>query len=61
MFRLASLIYTIASGTFAGIAIIVVLVMGYDTLQPILLAAAAGFVIALPISWVIAKKINELE
>lgn len=60
MFRLASILYSIVSSTLAGIAIIVVLVLGYDTLNPILIAAAVGFVVAIPVTWVLAKKIATL-
>ncbi len=60
MFRLASILYSIVSSTLAGIGIIVVLVLGYDTLNPILIAAAVGFVLAIPVTWVLAKKIATL-
>jgi len=59
MFRLASMIYTIASGTVMGIFIIIALSSGYDTLKYIVIAAAAGAIIALPVSWYIAKAIKE--
>lgn len=57
MFRLASIIYSMASATLAGVFIIAALVSGYDTLNPILIAAAVGFVVAVPIAWFVAKKI----
>ena len=58
MFRLASLIYSIAGATLAGIAIIAVLVAGMVTTNAIVGAAVAGFVLALPIAWIVAKKID---
>ncbi|WP_456390954.1 CTP synthetase [Profundibacter sp.] len=58
MLRLTLLMYTVLSGTLAGIAIIAVLVAGYGTQMPIIYAAAAGFILALPVSWIIAKKIS---
>lgn len=61
MFRLASILYSMVSATLAGIAIVVVLVIGYDTLNPILIAAAIGFVLAIPATWVLAKKIVDLR
>ena len=61
MFRLASMIYTIASGTMMGIFIVVALVSGYDTLKYIVIAAAVGAVVALPISWYVAKAIREMD
>lgn len=59
MFRLATTLFSLISTTLMGTAIVAVLVMGYDTLLPILIAAAAGFVSALPISWFVAKQIYE--
>jgi preprotein translocase subunit SecF len=59
MFRLATTLFSLISTTLMGTFIVVVLVMGYDTLVPILIAAAVGFVAALPISWFIAKQIYE--
>lgn len=61
MLRLTLLMYTILSGSLAGTAIIAVLSAGYDTKMPIIYAAAAGFILALPISWVIAKKLSNLR
>lgn len=57
MLRLASILYSLISTSLAGTAIIAVLVAGYDTLTPILIAAAAGFIAAAPVSWVIARKL----
>ena len=57
MLRLASVLYSIISTSLAGTGIIAVLVAGYGTLIPILAAAAAGAVVALPISWVVARQI----
>lgn len=58
MTRLMMLIYSIAGASLAGTAIVAALVMGFDTLRPILIAAALGFVAAMPVSWLIARKID---
>lgn len=58
MLRLTLLMYSILSGTLAGVAIIVVLVMGYGTMMPIIYAAATGFIVAFPVSWMVAKKLS---
>ena len=58
MLRLASILYSLIATTLAGSFIIAVLTMGYGTLQPILLAAAGGAVAALPVSYLVAKKIT---
>ena len=60
MLRLTSLMYSFISATLAGIAIVVVLVAGYDTMMPIIYAAIAGFVVAIPVSWLVAKKVKSL-
>lgn len=58
MLRLAYMMYAIVSATLAGTFIVVALVTGYDTLQPLIIAAAAGFVAAVPVSWFVAKAIR---
>lgn len=57
MMRLASILYSLISTTLAGSFIVVSLVAGYTTLNPILIAAALGLVLALPVSWLIARQI----
>ncbi|MCU0817021.1 MAG: CTP synthetase [Cypionkella sp.] len=57
MTRLTMLLFTIISTALMGAAIVAVLTMGFDTLQPILIAAALGFVAALPVSWLVAREI----
>lgn len=57
MFRLASILYSLISTSLAGTGVIAVLVAGYGTLIPILAAATAGFVLALPVSWYVARQI----
>ena len=57
MLRLASLLYSLISTSLAGTFIIVALVTGYDTLNPIIMAALAGFVVAAPVSWVVARQL----
>ena len=57
MLRLAGILYSLISTSLAGTAVIAVLVAGYGTLLPILVAAAAGFVLALPVAYFVAKAI----
>lgn len=57
MIRLAIVLHSIIATTLAGSAIIVALVMGYDTLTPILMSAGIGFVAAIPASLFVAKQI----
>lgn len=53
------LVYIFVGATLAGSAMVAALTMGLDTLTPVVYSSLAGFVIAIPISWVIAKKIRE--
>ena len=57
MTRLAALIFSIASVTLMGIAIVVALVIGQDTLMPIVVAAAVGLVASVPASWLVARQL----
>lgn len=57
MYRVASLIYSIVSTSLAGTLIVVALVAGYDTGRSILLAAAIGFSLAIPVAWLVARQI----
>jgi predicted PurR-regulated permease PerM len=59
MFRIALLLFSMIATTLAGSAVVVALTLGYDTLVPVLAAAAAGFVAALPVTWIVARQIAE--
>lgn len=56
--RLMMVLYSMIGTALAGSAMIVVLTLGYDTLWPIVGAAAVGAVLALPISWFVARQIE---
>jgi len=58
MLRLASMLYSLIGTTLAGSLVVVALVIGQDTLKPILIAAAIGFVLAIPVAYVVAKKLT---
>ncbi len=60
MTRLTSIIFAIAAPTLMGVAIIAALSAGYDTLQPILIAAGVGFVAPIPAAPIIARKLASL-
>jgi hypothetical protein len=57
MLRLASLLYSLIATTLAGSLIVASLTMGFGTLTPILIAAGAGFVLAVPVSILIAQRL----
>jgi len=56
--RLMMVLYSMIATAMAGSGVIAVLTMGYATLWPILWAAAAGAVLALPVSWLVARRIS---
>ena len=56
--RLMMVLYSMIATVMAGSGVIAVLTMGYVTLWPILGAAVVGAVLALPVSWAVARKIS---
>lgn len=58
MFRLASILYSIIGTSLAGIGVIAVLTAGYVAPVPIIGAAAAGAILALPVAYFVARKIT---
>ena len=52
------ILHLFIGSTLAGSFVIAGLTMGYDTLSPILIAAVFGFVVAFPVSWVVAKTLS---
>lgn len=57
MLRLATILYSVIATTMAGSFFIAALVIGYDTMVPILVAVALGVVMAIPISYLVARAI----
>lgn len=47
--------YSIIATTLAGSFMIASLTMGYDTAWPILISAGAGAVVAIPVSYFVAR------
>ncbi len=57
MFRLATMLYALIATTLAGSLVIAALSAGYDTLIPIVVAGGIGAVVAVPVSYYIARAI----
>jgi predicted PurR-regulated permease PerM len=57
MTRLTLILFSMISTSLMGTALVVALTMGMDTLTPILIAVALGFVLAIPVSWLVARQI----
>ncbi|MEZ5724492.1 hypothetical protein [uncultured Paracoccus sp.] len=61
MTRLFFLLLSLIMTTLAGIGVIAVLVMGFETATAIIAAAAIGAVIAVPVAWLVARKLENLD
>ncbi|MBE2275257.1 MAG: hypothetical protein IAE87_03055 [Rhodobacteraceae bacterium] len=59
MTRLFLIIYTLAGPTLAGSAVIAALVMGFFAAKPIVIAAALGALVGLPVAWFIARQLSQ--
>lgn len=59
--RIFMLLLSISVGTLAGIGVIIALTMGYYSWKPMLVAAAIGAVGAIPISWLVARRIQATD
>ena len=59
MIRLFSLIYTFVGATLAGSVIVAALTMNMFDTRSILVSAILGFGAAVPVSWIVAKKLSE--
>ncbi|SFS15756.1 CTP synthetase [Yoonia litorea] len=57
MVRLASILYSIIATALGGALVVVALVTGNDQFIPILAAAGIGAVLALPVSYLVARAI----
>ena len=60
MLRLTSILYSVVGTTLAGIGVVVAVTMNLYDVQSIIWSALIGAVVALPVSWMIAKKLKEL-
>jgi hypothetical protein len=56
--RLMMVLYSMIATALAGSGVVAVLTLGYGTLWPIVIAAATGALLALPVSWAIAQQID---
>lgn len=62
MLRLTLMLFAIIGTTLMGIGVVAVLTMRMDsTAMPIAAAAAAGFVLAIPLSWYVAKQLTAVR
>ncbi len=59
MTKFATFIYIVAAPTLAGIGAVIALVLGLST-KMLIACIVIGFVVALPVSFIIGKKVREL-
>lgn len=57
MVRLMMILFAVIATTLMGIGVVIVLSMEMGTGKPIIAAAAIGFLLAIPVSWLTAKQI----
>jgi preprotein translocase subunit SecF len=57
MLSLMMTLFSMIATTTMGIAVVIALTMGLDTLQPLIIAAVIGFLVAVPVSWLVAKNL----
>lgn len=60
MLRLTSILYAVIGTTLAGIGVVVAVTMNLYDVQSILVGAALGALAALPVSWMVARKLQDL-
>ncbi len=61
MWLLASFLNIIIGTTLAGIGVIIALVAGYDGMTGVFTGAVVGFIISLPVTWLIARQILSMR
>ena len=57
MLRLGLILHLFVGSSIAGSAVIAALVIGQDTLRPILIAALAGFILSLPVTFFVTRAV----
>ena len=59
MLRMALIFHLFIGSTLAGVAVVASLAAGYDTLNPILVAALIGFLVSIPVTYFVAKAVYD--
>lgn len=57
---LFSAVFTIASGTTIGVLMTIALIIGFDEIPHIIAVSIAGLILSVPISYIVAKKMQAL-
>ncbi len=56
---LTLVVYIFLSATLAGSFMVIALTAGLTTMAPVVYSSLAGFIVAIPLAWLIARKIRE--
>lgn len=59
MIPLFLILHILIGTALSGSAVVVALTLGLDTLWPLLIAAGLGFVVAFPVSWLVARELHQ--
>lgn len=59
MSRLFMLLFALIGPSLAGVGIIVVLGLGLVTLKPILVSAALGMALGVPVAWTVMRRLTQ--
>lgn len=60
MFRLSLVLFLFIGTTLAGIGVVAALSMGWYDTTAIIATAAAGTLVAIPFSWIVARRLQAL-
>lgn len=60
MYRLASVVYLIVSIVVTGVIMVAALVTGYDDALAMMIVSVVGFIVALPITYIVASRLFKL-
>lgn len=60
MSKLFFAIHAVALTVLMGVGVIAVLTLNLPGWQPLVIAAAAGFLVSIPVAWVVARKLETL-
>lgn len=53
------LVHLFVGSAVAGTALVVALVLGLDSFGPLVIAATAGGLISIPVSWFVARRMDD--
>lgn len=60
MYRLASVVYLIVSIVVTGVMMVAALVSGYDDAWAMIVVSLVGFILAIPMTYVVASRLFKL-